>query len=397
MRMPRSTVLLLAAALCAVSGRTARGKAPKPLPDIRSVRPDLQVPPMVTGKPAPGKRVRRVAPEYRGTQVYHTLYLPADWRAGRRYPVIVEYAGNGPYRNRYGDVSTGVVEGSKLGYGLSGGRGFIWLCLPYVNSKQKINQRQWWGDAGATVEYCKLAVRRVCEDYGGDSSAVFLAGFSRGAIACGYLGLHDDEIADIWLAFIPYSHYDGVRRWGYAGSDRASAIERLGRIRGRASFICHEGSVADTKRYVEASGVGAAFTFRAIPFRNHNDGWALRDIPTRRAARAWIRRVLADRPGTHTVHGRVTGVAGRGVAGVRIRTGPTHWTLTDAAGRYELAGLIDGPRKVTAAKKGLTFTPAHRAVTLRGKNLDAIDFTAAKPQADPSGAKPQADPSGAKP
>jgi hypothetical protein len=63
-----------------------------------------------------------------------------DWKPGRRYPVIVEYAGNGNYANKYGDVSTGEVEGSKLGYGISGGNGFIWICLPYVNTLENKNQ-----------------------------------------------------------------------------------------------------------------------------------------------------------------------------------------------------------------------------------------------------------------
>ena len=44
----------------------------------------------------------------------------------------------------------------------------------------------------------------------------------RGAIGCNYLGLYDDEIAELWKAMIPYSHYDGVRLWGYPKSDMAS-------------------------------------------------------------------------------------------------------------------------------------------------------------------------------
>jgi hypothetical protein len=34
---------------------------------------DLVTPVMTEEKPAPGKRVRQVAPEYKGTKVYHTL------------------------------------------------------------------------------------------------------------------------------------------------------------------------------------------------------------------------------------------------------------------------------------------------------------------------------------
>jgi len=266
-------------------------------PDIRSIPPDLTVPPVTAGPPGPGKRVRQTAPEYAGTEVHHMLYLPRDWRAVEQYPVIVEYAGNGPYESKYGDVSSGEVEGSKLGYGLSGGEGFIWLCLPCVNTEEGKNQSWWWGDVEATVEYCKRTVPRVCEQYRGDPTAVILTGFSRGAIACNFIGLHDDEIARLWLAFMPYSHYDGVREWDYAGSDRASAWLRLQRLQGRASFITHERSVDETRRYLAETGIEAPFTFKAIPFRNHNDAWALRDIPVRREARRWLEQVLAKRPG----------------------------------------------------------------------------------------------------
>ena len=144
------------------------------LPDIKTAAPDLKTPEMVDGAATAGKRVKQVAPEYKGTQVFHTLYLRTDWKPGakRKYPVIVEYAGNGPYRNRHADISTGKVEGSNLGYGISGGKGFIWLCLPYVNSKTKTNQRQWWGDVEATVEYCKKTVPRICEQYGGEEQFI---------------------------------------------------------------------------------------------------------------------------------------------------------------------------------------------------------------------------------
>ena len=55
---------------------------------------DLQTPAMTNAKPAPGRRVKQVAPEYEGTEVYHALYLPIDWKPNGKYPVIVEYTGN---------------------------------------------------------------------------------------------------------------------------------------------------------------------------------------------------------------------------------------------------------------------------------------------------------------
>ena len=188
---------------------------PPLLPDIRSIPTDLTPPPAVEAAPGPGIRVRQALPLYAGTDVHHTLYLPADWRPDRRYPVIVEYAGNGPYENQYGDVCTGRVEDCSLGYGISAGQGCIWACLPYVSEDGQRNQRYWWGDEDATVAYCLAAVEQICRGYGGDPAALVLAGFSRGAIACNCIGLRDDEIAALWRAFVAHSHYDGARELPY--------------------------------------------------------------------------------------------------------------------------------------------------------------------------------------
>ena len=262
------------------------------LPDIRTIPQDLTTPEMTVGAPGPGKRVRQTLPAYEGTGVHHALYLPTDWREGKRFPVLVEYAGNGPFSNKHGDTCTGKVGDCNLGYGISGGTGFVWVCVPYVATDGKHHQLQWWGDVEATVEYCKQAVRLVCDQYGGDPTKAILCGFSRGAIACNYLGLHDDEIAALWCGFICHSHYDGVRMWGHADSDRAPALERLHRLNGRPQFISHEGSASATEDYLRSTDVEAPLTFVPIPYRNHTDTWVLRDIPERRKLRAWVAALL---------------------------------------------------------------------------------------------------------
>src|SRR4051812_36024770 len=109
-------------------------------PDIRTVEPDLGTPAVSAGDAAPEKRVRQSLPEYEGTDVHHTIYLPAGWKRGNRYPVIVKYPGNGNKKNAFGDVSEGPVKESNLGYGISGGKKFLWLCLPYVNRREKRNE-----------------------------------------------------------------------------------------------------------------------------------------------------------------------------------------------------------------------------------------------------------------
>jgi len=261
-------------------------------PDITTVPCDLNTPVTVDDDPAPGRRVGIVAPEYSGTEVHHSLYLPADWERGGAYPIIAEYPGNGPHGNARGDTCTGKVEDCNLGYGLSGGSGFIWVCLPFVSADGRRNQLQWWGDVEATVGYCRSVVTGLFENYGGDPARVFMAGFSRGSIACNFIGLHDDEIASLWRGFICHSHYDGVRKWPYPGSDRPAAAERLARLGDRPQFISQEVSVEETRRYLDQTGAKGEFTFQAIPYRNHTDSWVLRDILERAAAREWLAQML---------------------------------------------------------------------------------------------------------
>jgi hypothetical protein len=244
--------------------------------------------------------VRQTLAEWQGTDVYHVVYLPEDFDPGQRYPLIVELAGNGGFRNQIGDVSTGVPQGSKLGYGISGGKGFIWVCAPYLTSDGKRIATRWWGDPPAfdvkpTVDYCKTLVPRICEQFAADSKRVILAGFSRGAIACNFVGLHDDQISSLWCGFIAYSHYDGVRRWPYPGSDGQSASERLRRLGDRPQLICHESTASQsgieaTRAWIESTAIEGSFTFLETGFRNHNDAWVLRPSPARDEIRRWCKR-----------------------------------------------------------------------------------------------------------
>ncbi len=262
------------------------------LPDLRTVPPDLETPRLLSVEPAPGIRVRQTTTGYPAHKLYHALYLPTNWQPNRRFPVIVEYAGNGNYTNRFGDVSSGTVEGSNMGYGVSGGSNYLWICMPFVRTTGAglENCPTWWGDLGETLAYCTNTVRYVCKAFGGDTNAIILAGFSRGSIACNYIGLNNDTIAPLWRAFICYSHYDGVRtNWPYAGADHASALTRLRRLRGRPQFICQEISTLATEMYLKATGVPGSFTFQTIPFRNHSDAWLLRDNTARGALREWLK------------------------------------------------------------------------------------------------------------
>lgn len=275
--------------------------------DLRDVEPDVIVPPISSLPPGPGRRVLQKAPGFEPTEAYHVLSLPTDWSKGRKFPVLVELAGNGPYRNAAGDLNSGRVEDGELAAGLGGTDGFLVLSLPYLNNAGTANVSQWWGTAPEyrvrpTLDYMQAAVRQVCEQFGGDREKLVLTGFSRGALATHYLGLHDDEIAPLWRGLVSFSHFDGVRAWPYPGGDRDAALVRLKRLGERPELICSESSgvagasLQAVRDYLAGTGVTGDFTFLETGFVNHDDAWTLRPSAARTAAREWLHRVVSDSP-----------------------------------------------------------------------------------------------------
>jgi len=250
---------------------------------------------MVREEAAAGRRVREIAPEYEGTDVHHALYLPVDWEPGGSYPVMVEYTGNRSPKHG----SSGRVRDANLGFGLTGGKGFIWVTMPYVGKGGRDNARTWWGDRAATIAYCKTNLPRICEKYGGDLKKIFLCGFSRGAIATSYLGLADDEIASFWKGLITHDHFDGDRRWNYPESDRESAMRRLRRLNGRPVLACgiasgflrgHPGIATLTELKPAVSEIFDIPEGEVV--HEHTDLWMHRPSGTRDRARAWLREQL---------------------------------------------------------------------------------------------------------
>jgi hypothetical protein len=266
----------------------------------------LHVPKVSQGKPRAGHRVSVTPPEYESTQVHHTIYLPKNWAASNtgeiKYPVIVEYTGNQWPQSG----STGRVEDASLGYGISGGR-FIWVTLPMIDVDGKQNARRWWGDVDATLAYATKNIPRICDEFGGDPDAVILCGFSRGAIATSFLGLHNDEIAKLWCGFVSHDHFDGQQawkgtRWGYPlAAYRKDAVNRLRRLNKRPFLVCQSPDTKKVREYLEAHISIDSFTFvdadqesifRVFPnpvaMHSHNDRWLLVDSPARRHVWRWI-------------------------------------------------------------------------------------------------------------
>lgn len=325
----------------------------------------LPVPPMTDDSPAAGRRVRHQLPQFEGTDLYHALYLPTDWESGKRYPIIVEYAGN-----RWLSApchSIGRPEGSRMGYGMSEGKGFIWVNAPFVNPETKTQALNGWGDADATADYAIELVKQLCEKFGGDPSAVILTGFSRGAVAVGCIGRRDDRISDVWLAFHPCQHYDGD---GVHGATYEGALNDRGpRILGRSTF--HTDNTSREKLQAMFKQLGFPVVFAESGLGAHTDTMFLEDRPSTLKLRKWLAETVALKPGTYVVSGCVTDAAGRGVAGVRIQSGETHFAYSGPAGQYRLAGLVAGQRTVSASKGRWS---AERRLMLDGKDTGTINF-----------------------
>lgn len=191
----------------------------------------LDVPAVEESAPSPGKRVRYRLADDSKTNIYCVLNLPEDWRPGAKFPVIVEYPGNilfGPEC-----YSSGMPDQCVIGYGITKGKGAICLGMPFLDrATQKIASNA-WGNPGDTADYVVKMVDEICSKFGGDRENILLTGFSRGAIACGFIGLRDDHIASYWKGFHACQHSDGSN-WNGATMD--TAITRAARFRGKAVF-----------------------------------------------------------------------------------------------------------------------------------------------------------------
>jgi hypothetical protein len=321
----------------------------------------LTVPVVTEGLPGPGKRVyMRLA----DCPVRYVLYLPPDWTPDGLFPIIAEYSGNIFYfKNTY---STGKADEGNIGYGMSKGVGVIWVNLPFLSPDRLHQQLDGFGNLDATAEYARKAIRTVVEKYAGDPGAVFLTGFSRGGAACGYIGLRNNEIADVWLGFHSVSGGDGA---GWFGSEMPGAIERGGRMKGRSSFITDGAPWQDVLARLKQP-----FTYMDSGIGAHVDTMFLDNRPSTLAVRKWMADVLKNRPGVHDISGRVLDSDGNPIEGAAVESGYTHITLTDQDGRYTLRSLIDGERRVIVRVPGQHFEP--RTTTMAGRHVTGLDFQA---------------------
>ncbi len=205
----------------------ARGDAP----EWKRPADRIDVPALEDIAPEPGKRVRYRLPGDEKSGIYSVLNLPEDWQRGKKYPIIVEYPGNIMFAPVC--YSHGLPDQCVIGYGITKGKSAICLGMPFVDRATDAIAENAWGNADDSAEYVMRMVEEVCTKFGGDRANILLTGFSRGAIACGYIGLRNDKIAGLWKGFHACQHSDGAN-WN--GATMAGAIERAARFQGKAVF-----------------------------------------------------------------------------------------------------------------------------------------------------------------
>jgi hypothetical protein len=250
----------------------------------------LDVPAIEDASPAPGKRVRYRLPGDEKNSIYSILNLPADWQSGKKYPVIVEYPGNVFFASAC--YSTGLPDQCVIGYGITKGQGAICLGMPFVDRPKGGVAENGWGKADDTADYVMRVVAEVCGKFGGDRENVIITGFSRGAIACGYIGLRNDKIAALWKGFHACQHSDGAN-WN--GSTMTGAIERAARFKGQAVFQT-DNSQDNFQPVMDAMKTKVTWAQSGLHF--HSTAMFLDDRPSTQQLREWFWS-LVGQPAAH--------------------------------------------------------------------------------------------------
>lgn len=113
-------------------------------------------------------------------------------------------------------------------------------------------------------------------------------------LATSYIGLRDDEIASLWCGLMAHSHYNGVRRWSYADSDRDSATAQLRRFKSKPQWISHELNTDQTEQFLRTAGLMHNRVHLVnLPYPNHSADWLLKDMAEAQAARTWWRQLMS--------------------------------------------------------------------------------------------------------
>lgn len=246
----------------------------------------LTVPEIEEGVPEAGKRVKIYLPEY--PEAYYVLFLPYNFTDTTKLPIIFESPGN-----VYQEVSNGLPDSACLGYGISFGMDYIWVCVPFIDNTGYILRSYWGKDPSSIVDFWLAVLNDLNARFCIDNDKIVLSGFSRGAVSTSYIGNYNDEIASKWAAYFAHSHFDGCCQTLLGNTN-----ERIARIQKKKVLIsvgeqdiakkCSRGA------YENLLKGGYSVTYIEVPDLDHSPFWILEDSESAEEARNWLRNLFTE-------------------------------------------------------------------------------------------------------
>jgi len=246
----------------------------------------LIVPEVEEGIPEAGKRVKIHLPEY--PEAYYVLFLPYNFTHTAQFPIIFESPGN-----IYNEISDGLPDSACLGYGISFGMDYIWVCVPFIDDTGHIVRSYWGKNPSSTVDFWLAVLNDLNARFRIDSDKIVLSGFSRGAVSTSYIGNYNDEISSKWSAYFAHSHFDGCCQTLLGNTD-----ERISRIQKKKVLISVGGHDIAKKcsrgSYEKLLKGGYDVTFIEVPGLEHSPFWILEDSEVAEEARNWLRNLFTE-------------------------------------------------------------------------------------------------------
>jgi hypothetical protein len=111
----------------------------------------------------------------------------------------------------------------------------------------------------------------------------------------------------LWKGMFTHDHFDGQKTWAYPESDRAWALNRLARLKGRPVLVSGQRASNVRDQYLKDHLELARFKFLDVPtskifkipqgqiIHAHTDLWMHRESRYRKQARAWLQDVLQEK------------------------------------------------------------------------------------------------------
>jgi hypothetical protein len=252
-----------------IFGNLAAGAKPYP----------KDVPAVVEGAPEPGIRVRVYLEAY--PHAYYVLYLPYNFDDKLAHPLIFESPANPTRLDPWG-----YPEETVLGFGLSEGYDFIWVSVPFVDEGGHMIKFVWGNSPETTVNFWLAVLNDLDKRFTIDKKII--AGFSRGAVSCSYIGNFNEEISNKWDGYFAHAHFDGCCQT--VKGDVQERIERIKQKKVLLSAGCDDIALKCTEMsYERLITNNIPVTILKIPNTGHHPYWILEQNNEAEQARKWAR------------------------------------------------------------------------------------------------------------